>query len=66
MALQTKRKATRIRLSDHAKKTLQTFSGVNPEVSPSGVKLFSEGVSGFREEAASFCYLIREDELSEE
>ena len=65
MAVTSTRVATRIRLADDKKKTICTYSGINPLVTPDGAQMFSEAVGDLQKKLVNFHYLICDDELTE-
>ena len=65
MAILSEVKAVRVRLSDGEKKTLCTFSGINPNADADGIELFAAGINELRRIPASYICLVTESELTE-
>lgn len=66
MAVVEKGTTAKLRLVDSKRKTLCTYSKVNPLVDPDKIVSFGNAINSLRNDTVGFKYLITESELKDE
>ena len=54
---------TKMRIKDENKKALGTINGINGTATANEIKLFIEGINGFRETPVAYAYMVVETEV---